>query len=179
MQRSRPKRAFTILEMMVVMVIATVLTTIGLVGLADVIRDARYKADRTRVYQDVRKARDRAKLGMRSLTIKEIGSTPGVDTNKLEYRLGPACSLGTPWVVEYPAVDFSNDHMICVPESTIAVAANFILFKPMGSGAVPPDRLRTEPDGALVDDWGEFPDEGCLEANPSGDPDNDARACGD
>lgn len=181
-RRMQGKRAFTLLEMMIVMVVATILTTLGLVGVANVIKEARYRSDRARLYMDVREARDRAKRGQRFLFVRTLATQPFGQRTLVRYELGPTCSGPFPtatWTLDYPSVDHAGDDIMCFHASGPTPGASSMNFQPIRPLGLPPmDVLSRLPDGSLVDTWNEFPDEGCLESNPSGDPDG-AMPCGD
>lgn len=168
-----------------VMAMATVLTTLGLVGVSQMIKDARYRADRTRFYMDMKEMRDRASHGMRHVTIKELATEAPGERSLVEYVVGISCNMGTSTIVDYPALDHAGDRAICHDKFGTAQFTGgppppgsdpLLDFIPVGGGAT--DIIEMAGDGALEDSWGEFADEGCLEANTSGDPDH-ANPCGD
>lgn len=170
-------RAFTLLEMMLVLVVATILTTAGMVGIASVIREARYNADRARLYMDIKDRRDRARHSMQSLYIQEV--TPTVVRFAIQNSCGPPAA-GTFEDIEYPSIDSAADRTICntaFGHGGVDTALDFIPLNP--SGAPPTDTIAVRSDGGLVDSWQEFPDEGCLEANPAGGDPDDTKPCGD
>lgn len=176
-QSARP-RGMTLIEMTIALAVATVLTTLGFAAASEIVREARYRADRSRLYLDIRDARDRATSTGKSMVVREVIGSP----QRIQYYLLTSVTCGAPgWdglgppptaqTIEYPTIEHTDSDRALCYDGTLGVAADTIGtangaaldFARAGGGAV--EDVVIKEDGRIEDSWGEFPDEGVLEAS--------------
>jgi prepilin-type N-terminal cleavage/methylation domain-containing protein len=84
----RRRRGFTLLELFVVIAMVAVMSALGLSALADAVIDARYRAERARVFLTVTEARDTARDRQQTMAVSCNLAT-------LTVTVGP-CAAGVP-----------------------------------------------------------------------------------
>jgi type II secretory pathway pseudopilin PulG len=170
----RRQRAFTMIELIVIVSMVGIVTAMAMTQVSEQIRLARFRAERTRLYLEVRTVRDRS---ARSLSSWRITPTPA--SQQLVVEQVSSCLAAAPTVLAAaPAVDFDvlaiGGAALCFNEGgNAATAATLTATGPTGAAA---DVLSASADGRLTDSWGEFPPEGAFEAGRC-DPDVDP-TCG-
>jgi len=116
MDRRRAGRGHTMVELMVVMAIAGVFTSLGVSSMVDVISDARYRADRARVFLTVAEARDIARDRRRGVEVEVTVSGVVGYKVRADASCTPASPLGPPYTVEVsvPSVRATQPYAQCI-----------------------------------------------------------------
>lgn len=179
------RRGFTLLEMTLVLVIGTILTMSGMVAASTMIKEARYRADRSRLFKDIKQTRDRATRSMRGVWVREVNA--GLDST-VSFAIVDHCGstgvvVGPVVVKDYPTIDHAGDRSFCHDRNGTkhnpgppAPGPYLLDFIERGVGG-PADLIEAQPDGRVGDNWGEFPVEGGVDATGC-DPDHN-QPCGD
>lgn len=151
----RRRRGFTLLELFVVIAMVTVMSALGLSALADAVIEARYRAERARVFLTVTEARDTARDRQQTMSVTCAGST-------LTVAVGP-CAAGVP--IESVALTALScpalGSMCFIAGATGASGPGFQLA---GAGHTDIIDHAGIPDGRIADNWGEFGSEGAYQA---------------
>src|SRR5262245_10713928 len=111
----RRGRGFTLLEVMIVLAMGTILTTIGLVSIGNAVQQARFNAERARMYMDIKEQRDLANAKMLGVLIAEV---PSATNSAVSFTQVASCSPAVPIagppviVVDYPMINHAGDRSI-------------------------------------------------------------------
>lgn len=163
-------RAFTLLEIMVVVALVGITSAIALSSTSETIALAKYRADRAKFYLSLTQARDQNRD--RKTGSVRINLVPGV----VEVQTYPAAGcIGGPLTVSIPvpALVYSPPGLGTCFSGTNA-SGPVMRFNDGRGG--PNEGVDVAPDGRLADTWGEFGKEGALEG-PGCDTD-DGLNCG-
>ncbi|MDP2340667.1 MAG: hypothetical protein Q8O67_06905 [Deltaproteobacteria bacterium] len=167
---ARSVRAFTITELAVVLVIVGVATALGLSSTTATIAAARYRADRARLFLETQAARDDS-------TDQRSARVMVVTGSHIDVRSGATCpaALVGPVVNAFDVGALrSLTPGLCFDSGARSGAVTAISFDDGAGG--PSEVVSSVADGRLADSWGEFGQEGALEATAC-DVDTDP-ACG-
>lgn len=157
-----------------------VATAVAFSQVSEQIREARFRADRTRLYLEVRDARNRSARGLTSWEVRKVQDETGALMLQVVQRA--ACNDPNATVqAARPPVEFGvlrlgtgNDVLCFDAGATAAPAESAIRFN--AGGNTPLSSIVSAGDGRLITDWEEFPPEGAFEAARC-DPDVEP-ACG-